>query len=390
MAAVNFLTGHTNDIAEYYYSSEALETGDIVYALGGARVAKATTTTIAALGAVSTKPGLELGAELPTPEGTSRYPVGLIGRIPVKVSTENGAIRIGDEITLSDIGGTGMRYGTTTGNTIVGIALEDFDGTGEYLSQGVVETETIMVATGTPVCTKTLVHNDSKAGGGSAIEGGEISSGSSSDSYIETCTQEKVAVPPENYSASSVVARGNPVKVGKILMFISLRKAHAPTALYSTDSSGKWYIDAEGNVQAETIQAKNIVAEESLEVGTPEAPVGMTLYDLSSKKPYCLYISGGSVMTVPGKCAAVAPAPAPSTPPTDTAVPADTAPPPPEETTPTESAPSESAPTSDEPPVSSDAVPPAETVSEPPAPVITETTSEPAPTETTTTEPITP
>jgi len=305
VAARQFFTGSTNDVAESYYSSDALETGDIVYPMGGARVGKATTTGAAAIGVVSTKPGLELGTELPTPSGMTRYPIGLSGRIPVKVSTEGGTIHIGDEIALSSIGGVGMKYGTTTGTTVVGIALEEFNGTGEYLSQGVVDTESTTVATGTPVCTTTLVHNDGKAGGGDLLEGGGASSSSSPrDSYVESCIQEKTVVAPENYPAPSDTIQGGTVKVGKILMFISLRRENNTGPMYSTDSSGSWYIDADGNVQAETIKAKQIFAQDAIEIGTPEAPIGMTLYDMNTKRPYCLYITNGDVRTTSGKCTA--------------------------------------------------------------------------------------
>ena len=303
VAAFQFFTGRTNDVAEDYYSSDVLETGDIVYPMGGARVGKATTTGAAALGVVSTKPGLELGSELPVPPGMTRYPIGLSGRIPVKVSTEGGTIRVGDEIALSSIAGVGMRYGTTTGTTIVGIALEEFDGEGGYLSEGVVDTESTSVASGTPVCTTTLVHNDGKAGGGDPLEGGVASSSSAPrDSYVESCIQEKTMVAPENYPAPSDTAQGGTVKVGKILMFISLRRESNTGPMYSTDSSGSWYIDADGNVQAQTIKAKQIFAREAIEIGTPEAPIGMTLYDTKTKRPYCLYVANGSVRTTSGKC----------------------------------------------------------------------------------------
>ena len=86
-------------------------------------------------------------------------------------------------------------------------------------------------------------------------------------------------------------------------MFISLRKAENTGPMYSTDSSGSWYIDADGNVQAETIYAKQVFVKDALEIGTPEAPIGMTLYDTNTKQPYCLYITDGAVRTTSGKCA---------------------------------------------------------------------------------------
>jgi len=74
------------------------------------------------LGVVSTAPGVLLG----TPED---YPISvkvtLAGRVPVKVSTENGAIEIGDYLTSSSTPGVAMKA-TDSGITI-GKALEPFD-----------------------------------------------------------------------------------------------------------------------------------------------------------------------------------------------------------------------------------------------------------------------
>jgi len=55
-------------------------------------------------------------------------PIALVGRVPVKVSTQNGSIAIGDRITSSSLAGTGMKA-TNAGQT-VGIALQLFDGSG--------------------------------------------------------------------------------------------------------------------------------------------------------------------------------------------------------------------------------------------------------------------
>ena len=52
-------------------------------------------------------------------------PIALNGRVYLKVSTENGSIKIGDAITSSSIPGVGMR--ATGAGRVVGIALESFD-----------------------------------------------------------------------------------------------------------------------------------------------------------------------------------------------------------------------------------------------------------------------
>jgi len=73
-------------------------------------------------------------------------PVSLVGRVPVKVSLENGSIEIGDHLTSSSIPGTAMR--ASEPGRVVGLALESFDGTTtqcestETLNEETGETET--------------------------------------------------------------------------------------------------------------------------------------------------------------------------------------------------------------------------------------------------------
>jgi hypothetical protein len=73
------------------------------------------------LGIVSTKPGFITGGYV---SGT--YPIALAGRVPTKVTTQNGAIAIGDALTLSQTPGVAMK--ATEPGEIVGIALEAYDG----------------------------------------------------------------------------------------------------------------------------------------------------------------------------------------------------------------------------------------------------------------------
>jgi hypothetical protein len=58
-----------------------------------------------------------------------KVPVALAGRVPVKVSGQNGPIELGDRVTPSSTPGVGMR--ANEGDLVVGIALEPFDGNGE-------------------------------------------------------------------------------------------------------------------------------------------------------------------------------------------------------------------------------------------------------------------
>jgi hypothetical protein len=90
---------YNSDLAEYYTAEEGLEAGDLVTissendkevrkALPGENV----------IGVISTSPGLVLGQK----EGSkNQLPVALVGKVPVKASTENGIILKGDPLTLS-------------------------------------------------------------------------------------------------------------------------------------------------------------------------------------------------------------------------------------------------------------------------------------------------
>jgi len=124
-------TSSTYDYAERYASVDNLAPGDLVVAdpTGVNAVKRSVSATDSILGIVSTKPGFITGGYV---SGT--FPIALAGRVPTKVSTENGPIAIGDLLTLSSQPGVAMKA-TNPGQT-VGIALESYDGS----EIGVVET----------------------------------------------------------------------------------------------------------------------------------------------------------------------------------------------------------------------------------------------------------
>ncbi len=126
------------DIAEFYGSYDpALEAGDVViidesYESGApagqpdnkAYVKKSSTPYESSLiGVVSTYPYETFGDNFDETENPR--PVALVGRIPVKVSLENGLIEIGDRLTSSSVPGIAMK--ATESGTIIGTALESFN-----------------------------------------------------------------------------------------------------------------------------------------------------------------------------------------------------------------------------------------------------------------------
>ncbi len=135
--AQGFDIDNAADISETFPASEAVDAGTIVafatttyawsptatstddYEMSGVRKAQA---DYEAIGIVSTRPGIRLGGT--TANGV---PVALTGRVPVKITKENGDIKRGDYITVSKTrAGYGMKL--TGEGKAIGIALSDDTG----------------------------------------------------------------------------------------------------------------------------------------------------------------------------------------------------------------------------------------------------------------------
>ncbi len=115
------------DLAEIYSTNDpTLEAGDVV-ALDPALKAGVRKTDSPydpmAIGIVSTKPDLIIGFN--EDPGSHSTIVALAGRVPVKVSMENGPIKIGDLLTASSVPGVAMK--ATKAGQIVGQAMAWYD-----------------------------------------------------------------------------------------------------------------------------------------------------------------------------------------------------------------------------------------------------------------------
>jgi hypothetical protein len=97
------------DLAENYPSPQALEPGEVVSLdPDGDGVVRSTRAHDAmVLGVVSSYPGVVLNGDVEVPEWM--FPIGLCGRVPCKVTDENGPIRRGDLLTSSSTPGHAMR-----------------------------------------------------------------------------------------------------------------------------------------------------------------------------------------------------------------------------------------------------------------------------------------
>lgn len=119
------LTGGA-DHAEMYEVIGTAEPGDVVASKGQYSVGVTNAMYQAdALGVISTNPVTDGILGMQNTNKATRQPVGLAGRVPVKLSLENGPIQIGDYLTASSTPGFAMK--ATGSGRVIGIALEAFD-----------------------------------------------------------------------------------------------------------------------------------------------------------------------------------------------------------------------------------------------------------------------
>lgn len=122
------------DVAETFATTEQTEPGDLVVLLPEARENPTVRRSHSAydgglVGVVSTNPGLvfDRGQTYLAGENTNlitadKTVVAMIGRVPVKVSLENGPIAVGDPLTSSSTPGAAMK--ATQAGQIIGYALQ--------------------------------------------------------------------------------------------------------------------------------------------------------------------------------------------------------------------------------------------------------------------------
>ena len=117
------------DVAENYYTKDdSIEEGDIV-SMDSSIQAGVRKSSLAydrqTVGVVSTVPGLLLQDELGMGNEGRPVPVALAGRIPVKVSAENGRVKVGDYLTSSSVPGVAMK--ATKAGPVIGQAIQNFN-----------------------------------------------------------------------------------------------------------------------------------------------------------------------------------------------------------------------------------------------------------------------
>jgi hypothetical protein len=121
------------DVAEYVPSSQTLEPGDVVAIDSDAgssfRLADVANSTDVA-GVISTQPGLTMNTSEADEKAAAHEPrLALTGRVPVKATAENGAIRPGDLLASSSTPGHAMRAPEDPRpGTVIGKAMQALDG----------------------------------------------------------------------------------------------------------------------------------------------------------------------------------------------------------------------------------------------------------------------
>jgi hypothetical protein len=128
--AVSLKAGGFDYAEDYPTYDETLAPGDVVAIDPGyVEYIKRADGTTPAIGIFSKNPGLRLQKPDDVVETGERWvPIALVGRVPVKVSTENGPIKAGDSLTLSEtIPGVAMK--ATKAGTIIARALSKYEGT---------------------------------------------------------------------------------------------------------------------------------------------------------------------------------------------------------------------------------------------------------------------
>ncbi|MDO8571668.1 MAG: hypothetical protein Q7R79_03230, partial [bacterium] len=126
------------DVAELFEAEETVEVGDVLVVGKTERKLRKSDSKYQSeiIGVVSGSPAILFeGADVKAGARPNRFtkgekpPVALAGRVPVKVSLENGSIKPGDYLTTSSKKGVAMK--ATEPGATVGVALEVYDGSGE-------------------------------------------------------------------------------------------------------------------------------------------------------------------------------------------------------------------------------------------------------------------
>jgi len=254
---IYYTTANTGnyDVAEKYRTYDtSLSAGDVItldtaHALS---VTVATSSDVSFIGVVSTAPGVLLGGSDGNVSSAIReVPVALSGRVPVKISLGNGAVAVGDRLTVS--------------STTPGVAVKMI-GSGSYFGQALQPYTSANVTASSTIASSTI---------DAFINPGIYYAGLS----ITTAT-----------STAAKLAGGG----GLNLLLKSMGASVVKGVLNITHLVVNTFTATSAFIEHLTVGGAT--------VGSAAAPSGITLYDTVTKKPYCFSIANGKPTTADGAC----------------------------------------------------------------------------------------
>ncbi|HVZ24208.1 MAG TPA: immunoglobulin-like domain-containing protein, partial [Vicinamibacterales bacterium] len=325
-------TSSAGDLAEWYETEPDVSAGDVVaigadsyqydskLGLQSSSILQKASSGDEVVGVISTAPNEAIGSDA-LGKSTHPRPVALAGRVPVKVSAENGAVKAGDLLTVSSQPGIAMR--STKAGAVIGRALEDMacpDGASSTAC-------TVLVMVNTSYSTGALTKVAMRDAGidldaiPAGVDVGRVILAqklldkqdiTASSTLSEVNTDRLVAglevitprvvtktvvtdgIEPLEKDITMSLAEGGAFRIQKIgaqdlSMTFGTTSAATGTPILTIDDIGNALF-------AGALSAK------SLEIGTADNPGGITMYDADTKEPYCTQIVHGVLATAPGKC----------------------------------------------------------------------------------------
>ncbi len=324
-------TSSGGDLAEWYETEEGVEAGDVV-AIGADAyeydsklglqkstiLAKATGGS-SVVGVVSSAPYETIGMDILAKSARPR-PIALAGRVPVKLSLENGEVKAGDLLAVSSEAGKAMR--STKAGVTVGRALDDM----RCKEEG--DECTVLILVNTTYSTGALL-NVAMRDSGIEMNGipGDLDLGrillaemlqertqiASSTAFSDVFADRVVAgleiIAPRVVAETLVVEGIEPVdedirlRIVEGGSFMIERVAHDALSFTFASSSDEVVhplavsIDAFGNALiAGSLDAASVT------IGSREQPGGLTMHDTITGDPFCIRIVRGSLETTPDAC----------------------------------------------------------------------------------------
>ncbi len=126
--AIALASGGFDYAEDYQTNDHSLMPGDVVQIdPNNSGYVEVASNAAAVIGVYSSNPGFELKPSQSQSSDANYIPVALSGRVPVRVTTENGSIQIGDFLTTSSIPGVAMK--ATKEGYVIGKALESYTNT---------------------------------------------------------------------------------------------------------------------------------------------------------------------------------------------------------------------------------------------------------------------